>query len=78
MALKRPDVSRQTLSSMPEATDLECPLSGRYRRESRRDVTSRLVAIDPGHLGWTLSAATAYLVAEKIAAENPPGLRVAA
>jgi D-amino-acid dehydrogenase len=31
-----------------------------------------------GHLGWTLSAATAYLVAEKIAAENPPGLRDAA
>ena len=31
-----------------------------------------------GHLGWTLSAATAYLVAEKIAAENPPGLRAAA
>jgi D-amino-acid dehydrogenase len=30
-----------------------------------------------GHLGWTLSAATAYLVAEKIAAENPPGLRAA-
>jgi D-amino-acid dehydrogenase len=31
-----------------------------------------------GHLGWMLSAATAYLVAEKIAAENPPGQRAAA